>query len=280
MRAPQAAPPTPNPTTGPGPRPPPPPAAARRPHPASRRPRPRATARPFRAPATRSASTFLARVPNSPPQSGSARRRPAPRWMHEAPQRNLRWSRSTAAMNARNTGPPAPRQTIPAAKEHELKTLKVPANPAQQRNNEGLNFAGRSCEYRYRDSNPGFRRERASEHPAASRKSPYFQGKYDGKEPPDTPNLCEMFGSGSDGGACHAVGLRLRASASLAGASAGRRRRVTVRPPPAGMTAWLGESVRSARSGAPCPCRPARLACAAAGRARMWNGTGRRSHLR
>jgi len=99
--------------------------------------------------------------------------------MHEAPQRNLRWSRSTAAMNARNTGPPAPRQTIPAAKEHELKTLKVPANPAQQRNNEGLNFAGRSCEYRYRDSNPGFRRERASEHPAASRKSPYFQGKYE-----------------------------------------------------------------------------------------------------
>ena len=53
--------------------------------------------------------------------------------MHEArPQRNLRWSPSTAAMNARNAGPPAPRQTILATKPHDLKALKVPANPAQQ----------------------------------------------------------------------------------------------------------------------------------------------------
>ena len=33
-------------------------------------------------------------------------------------------------------------------------------------------------QYRYRDSNPGFRRERASEHPIASRKIRHFQGKY------------------------------------------------------------------------------------------------------
>jgi len=34
-------------------------------------------------------------------------------------------------------------------------------------------------EYRYRDSNPGFRRERAFEHPAPSRKIRHFQGKHE-----------------------------------------------------------------------------------------------------
>jgi hypothetical protein len=45
-----------------------------------------------------------------------------------------------------------------------------PALPAVDEDLQGF------CEYRYRDSNPGFRRERATEHPTASGKIRHYRG--------------------------------------------------------------------------------------------------------
>ena len=75
----------------------------------------------------------------------TSNRRPRRSW--------LRWPRATAT---RQDWPPIGHQIGP-------KVTSLQANRG----------------YRYRDSNPGFRRERAAEHPAPSRKIRHFQGKHE-----------------------------------------------------------------------------------------------------
>jgi integrase len=88
----------------------------------------------------------------------------------------------------------------------------VPTVAQDPNNDETPNNAG-VLQYRYRDSNPGFRRERATEHPVPSRKIakfPISRANMNSAESPNAPNVREMFGSGSDGGSPHAAGFRLR----------------------------------------------------------------------
>ena len=67
-----------------------------------------------------------------------------------------------------------------------LQPAPKPAPKATFRSLKSAYLQGES-EYRYRDSNPGFRRERAPEHPAASRKMRDFQGKYEFVAIPECP---------------------------------------------------------------------------------------------